>query len=391
MAINTGGFQTSVLPQFTPVNPSLAAFNPSAAMEGAGQAVTVAQGLEQLKNMRQIHEENAKMSAAKNKILESEAKQKELLAWHDNEMAAAKLDRDKAEAGSRTMKARGESEIAPLETKNKVFSLGTENMLAPGARDIAIQTQTGLAKATPFLTDAMVSDAQLKKGASSFALGQQPVEQQIKQSSNASALALAPAEAETARIAAGAKLVNAQMAFNSAASDYERGSTSKERVEESEINLRNAQAESARATAQATASKNDTAVRIAEIKSQAKEKMFEKLNNTSKLANELGRIPVVSPSDNSTTTMSQLADKYFQVDSDGNVNVFDKGMFMQDLATMNPSTRNDLTAYQDLQRLRSMLVKDLTSSIESNLPKQIEPPKTKLRWDAAAQKMVEVK
>ena len=389
--INTGGFQTSVFPQYTPLNPSLAAFNPSAAMEGAGQAVTVAQGLEQLKNMRQIHEENAKMSTAKNKILESEAKQKELLAWHDNEMAAAKLDRDKAEAGSRTMKARGESEISPLETKNKVFSLGTENMLAPGARDVAIQTQTGLAKATPFLTDAMVRDAQLKKGASAFSLEQQPVEQQIKQSSNASALALAPAEAETARIAAGAKLVNAQMAFNSAASDYERGSTSKERVEESEINLRNAQAESARATAQATASKNDTAVRIAEIKSQAKEKMFEKLNNTSKLANELGRITVVSPSDGATTTMSQLADKYFQVDSDGNVNVFDKGMFMQDLPTMNPSTRNDLTAYQDLQRLRSMLVKDLTSSIESNLPKQIEPPKTKLRWDAAAQKMVEVK
>ena len=61
--------------------------------------------------------------------------------------------------------------------------------------------------------------------------------------------------------------------------------------------------------------------------------------------------------------MSQLADKYYQVDGDGNVNVFDKGMFTEDLATMHPQTRSDLIAYQDLQRLRSILVKDLVSTI----------------------------
>jgi hypothetical protein len=409
MAINTGGFQTSVLPQFTPVNPSLAAFNPSAAMEGAGQAVSVAQGLEQLKNMRQIHEENAKMSAAKNKQLQAQAVREGILADYEAGMFSDKLTADKAEAAARRIGAEGKVKTTPGATDATIraqelatrLSPGDEKLmfskqnrelaLAPGEERLAVGNQNILLNTQPFISQSAINEAKFKQDASAFSLAQQPIEQEVRGIANSSALATAPAAAEAARIAAGSNLINAQMAFNTASSDYAAGNTGKERVEASEINLRNAQAEAARATAQATAAKNDTAVRIAEIKSQAKEKMFEKLNNTSKLANELGRLPVVSPSDNTTTTMSQLADKYFQVDSEGNVNVFDKGMFMQDLATMNPSTRNDLTAYQDLQRLRSMLVKDLTSSIESNLPKQIEPPKTKLRWDAAAQKMVEVK
>ena len=171
-------------------------------------------------------------------------------------------------------------------------------------------------------------------------------------------------KAESARISADAELDKAKSERETARSDYSLGKTSKERVQESEINLRNATAEASRANAESIRAKNSTAVKIAELRASQKDKSFNDLKDTSKLANELGRMPVVNPANGSSTTMSQLADQYFQVDSDGNVNVFDKGKFTRDLATMNPQTIGDLNAYQDLQRLRSFLVKDLSESIK---------------------------
>lgn len=368
MAITTQGFGVNVLPQYTPVDPSLVAFNPAAVTQGIGQGFDVVKGLEQLKLMRQTHEENAKMSAAKNKLLQAQADEAELIANHKNaiqqadiDSKLAKLKHDRAVAESDLPNVTGRANLETGTLKNALD-------LVPGAGRIGMIQQAGLEKATPFLSDAMVSDAQVKSGASKFALSQQPTIQETQSISNESALDTAPAQAAAARIAADTGIVNAQMALNTAKNDYLKGSTSKERVVESEINLRNAQAKQAEAHAQEMAAKNGKDIQIAQIKAQAKDQMFTKLNNTSKLANELGRLPVVSPSDGAQTTMSQLADKYWVVDGDGNVNVIDKGMFMKDFATMNPSTRADLESYRDLQRLRSILVKDLASSIEGARP-----------------------
>ncbi len=394
MAINTGGFQTSVLPQFTPVNPSLAAFNPSAAMEGAGQAVSVAQGLEQLKNMRQIHEENAKMSAAKNKQLQAQAIREGILADYEAGMFSDKLTADKAEAAARRIGAEGKVKTTPGATDATIraqelatrLSPGDEKLmfskqnrelaLAPGEERLAVGNQNILLNTQPFISQSAINEAKFKQDASAEALRLQPARQAVDSVKVASEQQNMFAQAEAARLEAETKLNMARLARDTAARDYSLGTTSKERADASEINLRNAQAEAARATAQATAEKNNIAVRIAEIKAQAKGKMFDDLRETSKIANELGRTTVVDPTSNATTTMSQLADKYFVVDGDGNVNVFDKGLFMNDLATMGEATASDLAAYQDLQKLRAILTKDLVSSIKRQQPASVAAQST---------------
>ena len=91
MAINTSGYSVGVLPQYSPVDANLAAFNPAAAIQGAAQGIDMVTGLQKLKDMRQIHEENAKMSAAKNKLLQAQADEAALLRDHEQAIADSKL------------------------------------------------------------------------------------------------------------------------------------------------------------------------------------------------------------------------------------------------------------------------------------------------------------
>ena len=364
MAINTGGFQTNVIPNYTPVDPNLVAFNPGAITAGIGQSFDVAKGLAELKIMRQTHEENAKMSAAKNKLLQAQADNQRILADYEAGIApkkteSANLGFDAASAVSRNTMA-----VQPGVTEAALRNQGYESRLAPGAFDLAKANQDMLLGAQPFITQSAIDDAKFKGSASTEALRTQRVKQSIASVGLASEEENMFKKAESARISADAELDKAKSERETARSDYSLGKTSKERVQESEINLRNATAEASRANAESIRAKNSTAVKIAELRASQKDKSFNDLKDTSKLANELGRMPVVNPANGSSTTMSQLADQYFQVDSDGNVNVFDKGKFTRDLATMNPQTIGDLNAYQDLQRLRSFLVKDLSESIK---------------------------
>lgn len=71
--ITTQGHQVGVLPQFQPPDPSLLAFNPQQMAQGALSSLQIGGALEQMKALRQHTEELAKMSNARNKLLQAQA------------------------------------------------------------------------------------------------------------------------------------------------------------------------------------------------------------------------------------------------------------------------------------------------------------------------------
>lgn len=171
MAINTGGYGVNVLPQYTPVDANLAAFNPAAAMQGAAQGIDMVTGLQKLKDMRQIHEENAKMSAAKNKLLQAQAEQSALTADYMAKVQQQKLDAEMSRLEHDAKKNRLASGLLGKKSAIEEGELNLKGALQPGAARLAMSGQGAQEKASPFLNDALVFGAQTSAGTAKAALG----------------------------------------------------------------------------------------------------------------------------------------------------------------------------------------------------------------------------
>src|SRR5690348_5272479 len=68
MAIQTRGFDVSVMPTYTPVNPSLAAFNPSQVLSGFGQGLDTLGNVEKLKLMQTVYPSLGPAQVAQNEL-----------------------------------------------------------------------------------------------------------------------------------------------------------------------------------------------------------------------------------------------------------------------------------------------------------------------------------
>jgi hypothetical protein len=320
-------------------------------MAGAGQAFDVMKGLEELKVMRQTHEENAKMSAAKNKLLESEAKQKELLAWHDNEMAAVKLDRAKAEAGAATKEAEGRSQTAPLKTKNEVFSLDTESLLAPAARSIATQNQAGLAKATPFAIDALVNDAMLKSGASREAVRLQPTRQAIESVGVASQEDNMFEAARTAKIAARTARITAENALKQSEYEAASGISNASAMAAAKLKLVNAEIEEKLADAGLKKAQANPDVMAAKQRASDEKALVDQYLNFSTIQARLASVPIYDVVSQSPSTVSQIVNRYFQYGPNGEEVARDQAGWGKNEEYLDPGQIEAVSQYRNAMRL----------------------------------------
>lgn len=116
MAIQTRGFGVDVMPHYTPVDPGLVAFNPSALTNGVLEQFKVANEAEKLKAFQMQQDEL------------NQLRQERIATAH------AKLQNEAGQAQSETV-LRGPT------TQNALYGLETQSQLQPGARTLALTGQ----------------------------------------------------------------------------------------------------------------------------------------------------------------------------------------------------------------------------------------------------------
>lgn len=114
--ITTQGHQVGVLPQFQAPNPALLAFNPQEAQQGALGSLQISSSLEQIKALRQHTEEIAKMSNARNKLLEAQQRLAEINAKIAEETAAGQIKSTNALSGLSGEKAKADLSLLGQRT-----------------------------------------------------------------------------------------------------------------------------------------------------------------------------------------------------------------------------------------------------------------------------------
>jgi len=358
MAINTGGFQTNVIPNYTPVDPNLVAFNPGAITAGIGQSFDVAKGLAELKLMRQTHEENAKMSVAKNKLLQAQADNQRILADYEAGIApkkteSANLGFDAASAVSRNTMA-----VQPGVTEAALRNQGYESLLAPGAFDLAKGAQGAAIKTQPYLSNASVFNARAAEGAAEFGLGQQGTTQKITAAQNESNLRMTPDVTRANELKSKANVLDAGRNLAKTQAEFLSGTTTAEKLEEAKVKLTNSQAKLADSTAKSLSDKN--AISLARITNG--EKLLTAFNNQ---IIKLGNTAVSDPLGTGLKMkLSEISDRLFEVRPDGtSVPRSMPGFnFSGQVANLNENDRRLLDNYIRLQKDSAQLEAEMMNS-----------------------------
>lgn len=135
MAINTSGFGVNVMPQYTPVNPTLASINPDNFTNGALASFKVQDALEQLKAFRQHQEEFAKMEHARNSMMQAQSDREVLKAEHEKALAELGIGADR----SKMQQQIAESDEAAAKAKAEMANVGP--LTALHAAQIGDQTK----------------------------------------------------------------------------------------------------------------------------------------------------------------------------------------------------------------------------------------------------------
>jgi hypothetical protein len=355
MAINTGGFQTNVIPNYTPVDPNLVAFNPGAITAGIGQSFDAAKGLAELKLMRQTHEENAKMSVAKNKLLQAQADNQRILADYEAGIApkkteSANLGYDAASAVSRNTMA-----VQPGVTEKTLLDQRNESLLAPGAFDLAKGAQNAAIKAQPYLSNATVFNAQAAEGAAKFGLGQQGTTQEITAAQNESNLRMTPDATRANELKAKANVLDAGRNLAKTQAEFLSGTTTAEKLEEAKVTLTNSHAKLADAQGKSLSDKN--AALIAKITNG---KDF--LNSLNNKIFRLGNTAILDPlGTGQKMKLSEISDRLFDVRPDGtSVPRSMPGFnFSGQVANLNQNDRLLLNSYLENQKKAAKLEDDM--------------------------------
>ncbi len=150
MAITTQGHRLSNLPRYTPVDPSLVAFNPSAATSGIMDAL--------------------KVGATLDKIRAERAAQAELAATRPTRVGAT-IAQDKLLEAIATKRLPNVSDQAATEAAELLARralAGETTALSPVRTEAETARYKGIAKATPFITDAQIAKAQEDIGLSPY-------------------------------------------------------------------------------------------------------------------------------------------------------------------------------------------------------------------------------
>ncbi len=131
MPIQTRGFGLDILPQYSPVNPSLVAFNPSQIAGGAMDMSQLVKAIEKIKADRAI--------------------QAELAATKDARIAAQNAQNSSI------------AQLSPVKTESEILALGSANRRLPSAETAAISGNIFNDKSATINTGLLDQEAELRR------------------------------------------------------------------------------------------------------------------------------------------------------------------------------------------------------------------------------------
>jgi hypothetical protein len=193
MGLQTQGFAVRAAPQFTPVNPSLVAFNPSVAADGMLQAFQLAKEYENVKAKKALQAELEATRIAR--IAQTNA-----LANYD--VARTGMD----------------TRLMPQKESVESLKFGAQERLIPAETDFSLLGMKEKTRAMPALTDASISNAgfQVAQNAARLPHVQTAAEAEADAARATSAtskntVALAPEALATGKAELGARKTNADI------------------------------------------------------------------------------------------------------------------------------------------------------------------------------------
>jgi len=381
MAVNTSGYSVGVLPQYSPVDANLAAFNPAAAMQGAAQGIDMVTGLQKLKDMRQIHEENAKMSAAKNKLLQAQADQQQIIADYEavtTEKKAAKANSENA-AAAKVAAPKADVDIKALE--QKAFELGTQAALNPLAREHAIGVQ-------PLVLGTEMTNAAIARDTSIANQRRLPTVTSIADYGADKALVDARGAASRAYQDQDTQDMVSRLKFDDMTTQYEAGQSRETQSAIANLAATEAGTKLKIAEAAKLAAESDPRFIAEKRKVAETNALVQRYNTMESLVNATGKTEVLDP-EGTPIKLSQIFDAYYDYTPEGVAVPKNKDSWFSATANLTPPQRLELERYAGMKALAKKLGEQVNEAYGA--PAREVQPKKKLRWDAATGTMVEVK
>ncbi len=288
--INTGGYQVNVLPQYAPVDPGLAAFNPSEALHGMMTAYQAAGTLDQIKAFKQHAAEVAATEGIRTKLLQTQADQQVLALKHAQDIEDAKRA----------------AELATLEH---------ERAMAPEQTKAGTAQAEATVKTAPAIANTVVGANEAAQADQAFQASQRPTLQAAQSIANSDLPSLALQQSLANVKKAQAEVSTANLAAEKAKEDWLAGATGKDKAEAASTAANLAKARLDDAQAKYYSTRNTTAAEIASKRAEAVDthsKAYNALSlDYSRAINSLKELvtePAINPDDPSDQrfTVSQL-------------------------------------------------------------------------------------
>lgn len=229
MAISTGGFGVNVMPTYTPVDPSLAAFNPAEITKGMLNHFQMQGTVAQLQAFKQHAQEVADTEAQRTQILKQQAEQDRLKLESAAALHKYDIDRRIAEAKAAKIEAEGRETVAPSATEDTLAKYRQMATLRPGTTELGLLGQTrdiGMAKADvellPFAIAAKKSQAETQARQAAGELGRVETTEGVKDINASMAL-------DTAKFAEGLLPAQQQLVAFKLADDLKNAQTDRDK------------------------------------------------------------------------------------------------------------------------------------------------------------------
>lgn len=208
--INTGGFDVGVMPTYSPVNPSLASFNPVDITHGLMDSIQLTGNVDQLKAFRQHAAEIAATEGVRTQLLKAQADQAAIARDHAAAVQQASIDSAVAQ-----FKANAAVQPKVAEQTVKTIDSNMPNIATKG------------------LLEGTLLNNQL--GSAKFEGTRQPILQGVQRQMDQAAVAAAPWQADTIVSSAYTNKINADTAAKMAEEDFAKGKTGKAQLEDAQI------------------------------------------------------------------------------------------------------------------------------------------------------------
>ncbi len=190
--IQTHGFGVDVMPQYSQVNPQLAAINPIETTHGILSALQIGGTLDQLKAFKQHAQEIADTEKIRTQLLKAQADQESIQRDRETALQEAKLGAEKASLAASTARDTSLTKLFPQRQNVESLSLENQASMLPGQGRLGLAQLATQEQVQPSLSKIAIAQAQGEAGRVQGAESIKDLQQQLAQVQAQSALDMAP-------------------------------------------------------------------------------------------------------------------------------------------------------------------------------------------------------